>query len=162
MRQAVGLLEAARVLVEALATPEGENSTELSGLRDIGCMGGALLLMGLAVENAFKAVWVHRNPPSLKNGRIKPSQLGGGKTGHSLLILSRQIGLTLSKDEETVLQRFEAYTKWLGKYRVSLSEGPYNEADTKGYRVLADPDDLRVAHALVARAQEEVGVFFNG
>jgi hypothetical protein len=124
-------------------------------------MGGALLLMGLAVENAFKAVWVRRNPPSLKDGRIKPSQLGGGKTGHSLLTLSRQIGFTLSQDQESVLKRLEAYTLWLGKYQVSLSEGPYNEADTQGYRILRDPDDLRVAHALVAQAQAEVHISFE-
>jgi hypothetical protein len=76
---------------------------------------GQYLLVGLALELMFKAVWMHRQ------GSIVQKVPGFWKqSGHKLTMLAEDIGFQLTNEEQDYLTDLTEVIIWQGKYPVDF------------------------------------------
>jgi len=91
-----------------------------------------ILLLGYAIENYLKGASIEiyklRNPNMKINSfnELKNKVWHLKKTGHELIHIFDIIGLQLYKAEEKLLQKFEEYIIWRGKYPAPISSSGAN------------------------------------
>jgi hypothetical protein len=73
-----------------------------------------LLLYGLALENAFKGLIIAKDP-SITEYEVKWKIKGGG---HDLSELHKESGLSITKDEQKLLDDLTQAVLWAGRYPV--------------------------------------------
>ena len=86
-----------------------------------------LLLAGLAIEGQLKALRIAQLKQAgedivrfKKKGKTQQLSLRADLTTHNLVVLAEACGLTLSGDEEALLERLHKYVTWAGKYPIAL------------------------------------------
>ena len=78
-----------------------------------------LLMIGLAIENLLKCIYLNKYPDIIKDGEIKDQLF---KTHNLLQIATEKLGLTVDKNEKFMLELGEKAIKWYGKYPIPLKE----------------------------------------
>lgn len=78
-----------------------------------------LLMIGLAIENLLKCIYLNKHPEIIKDGVIKDRLF---KTHNLLQIATEKLSLTVSKDEKFMLELGEKAIKWYGRYPIPLKE----------------------------------------
>ncbi len=111
-----------------------------------------MLLLGLALENAFKAAVVAKKAPQIKNGNLDMKPLGGGKAGHNLLSLASKAKLTTNESEEELLKRLTVFVTWAGRYQFPRDAETFRQAERKNPRRGLVPSDLTITENLLNRA----------
>jgi len=115
--------------------------------------GPMLMLGALAIENLLKALRIpHVNPLFDKRGAFILDT-------HDVLQLAEDAGMSLSEDEQMLLERLEQFLTWAGRYPIPLfSEAlrprtlPNNSAAPRTYCSM--PGDFLAITAFAARVKE--------
>ena len=94
--------------------PSGADPTTLEHLQTI---GPATLLYGLSLENLLKGVLIKIGGSRISNWKL--SRWSG--SGHDLVALARDAGISLDEVECDLLARLSAYVEWAGRYPIPLS-----------------------------------------
>ena len=97
--------------IDLRAMERGSSPLELDNLETVGV---ATLLYGLSIENLIKAIIIHKDPNSIKNGKLR--EWPG--TGHNLINLAKEAGIVFNKEQFDFLNRLVAFVEWAGKYPV--------------------------------------------
>jgi len=75
-----------------------------------------MLLVGLAIENLLKGIYVARNPTTCSSDRL-PREL----TQHKTIEFCERLGLSISQAEGLLLERIETFVVWAGRYPIPRS-----------------------------------------
>lgn len=77
---------------------------------------GQYLLIGLALETMFKAIWMRK-----KSGIVQQVPgFWGGVTGHNLVKLAQSVSFDLDDEEKKYLDELTEVVIWMGKYPVDF------------------------------------------
>jgi hypothetical protein len=143
----------AKSLMDAADTLEGaERASNMSKLIErAGSVGGEdtpiglrtfdrprLLLVGLAVENILKALYVSRKP-ALPSGKL--DKLGT----HNQENLAQWAGIQLSADELALLKALTKVVEWSGRYHISKTPDKTPKWQAGGSLAYASARDLFTA-----------------
>lgn len=79
-----------------------------------------LMLIGMSVENALKALYVIYNPELIGNGEMKRKW----KDGHDLVKLAELSGYICNEANIDLLRNLSAYIKWAGRYPIPQKVSP--------------------------------------
>lgn len=116
--EALRLKRAAEILFAAYSAAGDrmlrDSSSAVEESSDLQMIVPASLLYGLALENLLKARIIEQKRP-------RPGELGGlfgGGSGHSLVHLASDSGLTLSDEERDLANRLTYFVEWAGRYPV--------------------------------------------
>jgi hypothetical protein len=151
---------AAEVLVAQFEQPLVQRS-EAENDKRVGCVRAALLLLGIATENALKAVVVSQGTVVVANGKVDRKSLGGGRSGHDLRVLAEGAGIKLSEYEQRLLHRLSKIILWAGRYQQPLSEAEFSEAATDNPRTITPQLDLRTVRAIIEVAAKSARAASN-
>ena len=119
----------------------------------MGLIHSALLLLGLAVENAAKAVYVARDPSLLSMERLDQFPNSSDK-GHGIGSLVAGL-FALTEAESDLLSRLQEHVVWAGRYPIPRASTRYHDAHHPVNKRSMHPDDFRLAWSLIERLQEE-------
>src|SRR5438128_5199933 len=72
-----------------------------------------MLLVGLAIENLAKGIYVARNPTACSSDNL-PREL----TTHKAIELLESLDVSLSQAEVSLLERIETFVLWAGRYPI--------------------------------------------
>lgn len=113
-----------------------------------------MLLIGLALENVIKGLCVKKEGAFDKNKKFK-------FTSHRLLDLIKKTGISISKQENDLLERLEVFIYWAGKYPSPLNYKdllPRTSSNGKGWSPLTIMlgSDYDVASGLYERLASEL------
>jgi len=72
-----------------------------------------ILLVGLAIENLVKGIYVARNPTACSSDNL-PSEL----TKHKTIEFFERLDLSFSQAEGHLLERIETFVLWAGRYPI--------------------------------------------
>jgi hypothetical protein len=86
-----------------------------------GCLSASYFHAALAIENAAKALSIHRDPSQITSTNLKPRST---KSGHGITASTSSLIPTLSTDELDLLAKLEEYLIWAGKYNVPNIAAP--------------------------------------
>ena len=140
-----GLLYCARVLIDQLASiwqfPSHSRTLETLGLFD-----SILLLLGFALENLIKGVYISNNPGIVNDGKLDRSEWKY-EGGHGILKYAGKL-LKLEPDEVDLLVRLQEYIVWAGRYPIPTKSSRYHESKSAGRNVLYPKEDFEVAERL--------------
>ncbi len=114
--------------------------------RKLGLMKGAMLFLGLAVENALKGAVIYKSKPDLNNNRLNPEHFH--KYGHDLKAVAKKLDLDLSQISEDYLDRLSIFVQWASKYKAPLKRIDYN--NSQGKIQMRYPSDFDNAKALIS------------
>jgi hypothetical protein len=123
------------------------NGTPLTGFYFIDLDSVYLYLMGAAVENVLKGIFVARHPKliqlvkeSIYEGKGRKKQYKGEgyklnpKLGtHKLTSLAKSSGIDLTSDECNLLGLFEKFIEWAGRYKIPKDSLKYVDAQFSTY-----------------------------
>jgi hypothetical protein len=91
-------------------------------LNDHSIFGQATMLIGFALENYLKGLWIEQNDIKINDSIDRlPKQM---KT-HDLASLANELNIELEKDEIEVLNFFTESVKWFGRYPIPLYVSQY-------------------------------------
>lgn len=85
------------------------------------------MLLGFAIENFLKGVWVSMNASETKNVEKLPKAI----SGHNLVILAKEMAIDLDECEVELLRVLSEYTTWRGRYAISKAAHLNGEAFAK-------------------------------
>ncbi|MES2924988.1 MAG: hypothetical protein V4819_25760 [Verrucomicrobiota bacterium] len=88
-------------------------------------------LVALAVENLLKAIWSGRNHASISNVTNIRKDLDG-LADHDLARLAKRAGISVSDDEESLMNTLRDCILWGGRYPTPLKVSDYQEYLSKG------------------------------
>lgn len=120
----------------------------------VGASKGSAFLLGISIENAFKAVLVYRGLLKIedknKNNKSKEIDLrisfDIGRGSHDLYKYAEYLDVSLNENETELLKRLSQYTIWAGKYGTPLSEREFKKSS-----LFQKNTDFEVAEALLLR-----------
>jgi hypothetical protein len=110
----------------------------------------AYLLHGYAIENAFKAVLIYREP-----SLIRPKDLAKKIRTHDLVKLADHAGITLTVEEAGFLQWLSEVILWKGRYNVPIEArklGHFYALDHLAGETLVE--NLKIIDAIFGRAAQ--------
>lgn len=151
-RQSQEMYEASKSLYEISAADEPIQNEE-DNYRRVGAMKGAMLLLGLAMENALKGAFVYRNKPDISDGRLHATYFQSPP--HDLLRLARNLELELSEDLMRLLGRLTIFVKWASKYQSAMNKSDQDQA--KGRMKLSYPKDYELVKEMISSLRDESG-----
>ena len=79
-----------------------------------------LMLIGMSIENALKALYVINNPELVTNGKMNPKW----KDGHDLVKLAELSGYVCNEINIDLLRNLSGYIKWAGRYPIPQKVSP--------------------------------------
>lgn len=132
--------------------------SEAGALRRVGFLKTTVLLLALTVENSLKAIMASRNQFEVNAQGLTRETRGGGRSGHSLLTLAVEVGMSLSEDQKAILEKLTQIGIWAGKYHAPIRHQAFERANVVEPRSLTLPDDLLVIKALLLEAARIAGV----
>ncbi len=112
-------------------------------------MKGAMLFLGLAVENALKGAVVHKAKPDLRNGKLSPKHFH--EYAHDLKDVADKLELDLSDIPSDYLDRLSMFVQWASKYKTPLRRVDYDMS--QGKIKMQVPSDFDRAKILIGRLQ---------
>ncbi|ASU24234.1 hypothetical protein CCZ37_17405 [Vibrio qinghaiensis] len=151
-RQAWQMFEASKSLYEVFSVRE-MNTSEKDNYRHVGAMKGAMLLLGLAAENALKGALIYKHKPDTSNDRLYPNHFH--KNAHDLTDVADKLHLELSEPQLELLGRLTIFVQWASKYHVPLKKSELERAS--GKIKLVYPSDYADVENLILRLQIESG-----
>lgn len=101
--------------------------SERDNRRNIGAMKGALLLLGLAVENALKGVYVHKEKPDISRDKLSSKHFH--EQPHDLIDIANRLNLSLTTEHKNLLERLTRCVQWQSKYRAPLKKVDLDRAE---------------------------------
>ena len=118
----------------------------------------AYLHAGFAVENAAKAALVVRDPTVITDrGTIDRAKLGSNG-GHGLCGIAQSVLSSLSRDEQTLLDKLQEYVVWAGRYTIPMNaEVLFDEERMDTLRVAPHGEQDRIGQ-LVNRLLVQAGI----
>jgi len=122
------------------------------GGEDVAVDVAAMMLTGYALENAIKALLLHRKPELCTPERA-PRWPGGG---HDLARLFDEAGVGVSVEERRLLDQLSEFVVWRGRYTMPQSReifraGKVLQWVTSPYPFEASPDHREIAYRLFDR-----------
>ena len=130
--------------------------TESSLQRQSGALKGTLLLLAVSAENSFKAVKVFKSGISIKNGKINASSFSGGRSGHDLSLLAKDVGYEIPPGHTDFLERLSKIARWAGKYQHPFTEAEFLAARAPNVRQITLPTDIAVVEDIYNYAQGQI------
>lgn len=116
-----------------------------------GLSGVAYMLAGFTIEVLLKALLVQSESRFDADGNFK-------LRSHALRELANQAKLSLSADENKLLERLEEYLKWAGRYPIPLTSDPMRpRAIEEGFAPITyhrAGEDWHIILTLVAKLKE--------
>ncbi len=82
--------------------------------------------------------------------------LGGGRSGHDLLLLAREIRFDATDRERDLLSRLTTVAMWAGKYQQPLYEAQYHDTKTLAPHRIISPRDGELVRGIVRKAKKLV------
>ena len=134
-------------LIESMKIPAMFRQTETEGL-----LMSSMLLLGLAIENLVKGVYVAKNPEVVDERKIDSS---GWKTdgGHGIADFVKAF-ISVDQEEEELLVRLQEYIIWAGRYPIpNKSTRFYNSRYPVNKRYL-NTRDFRIVDGLFDKLTE--------
>jgi hypothetical protein len=114
-----------------------------------GCSRAANLHAGLAIEQAIKAVMIHRDPSLiLEDASLDKKRF---PKRHSLVQPAQDLGLSLTARETEMLMKLENAVQWAGKYVVPLNYRPLTDQNLRSLLSTRYLDELDLVRGLVRR-----------
>jgi hypothetical protein len=113
-------------------------------------MKGAMLFIGLAVENALEGAVVYKNSPNLRNGKLNPKDFH--KYAHDLKDVANKLDLELSLISDGYLIRLSMFVQWASRYKAPLRQVEYYKS--QGELKMHHPSDFDQARQLIETLQE--------
>jgi hypothetical protein len=147
------------LVAESIAPQVRPNEPGERGLlRSVGTLKTVVLLLALSIENAFKAVKASRGGFTVDARGLVKNSLGGGRTGHGLVALAEDIGISLTTSDTLLLQRLTEIGIWAGKYHTPIFRDALERAINSNPRLLNIPSDFVSVQSLLIRAADMAGV----
>lgn len=145
--QATGLLNSAYILLEKgikahefITTNEPTKGAVSPGSKkhqmynDLTSINHALFLIGLAIENLLKGLWIEQT--NVTEETLASDKLPQEMRIHKLNILVDKLSLNFSKLENDVLDTFTELIEWKGRYPIPLNVTFYINSDRKTFAKL--------------------------
>ncbi len=151
-RQAWQMFEASKSLCEAFSGREPIRN-EKDNYRRVGAMKGAMLLLGLAAENALKGAFVYRSKPDISKDRLHPTHFH--TNAHDLTEVARKLNFELSVAQFDLLERLTIFVQWASKYQAPLRKSELQRAN--GKIKLVYPSDYVDVESLILSLQKKSG-----
>lgn len=139
--QARGLLNSAYIIfeksikaLEFINNNESPKEVVLPGseydkiVNDSTSINHALFLIGFAIENLLKGLWIEQNNVTEKS--LTPDKLPKEIKTHDLKDLVNKLNLNFSKLENDVLDTLTELIKWKGRYPIPLHVTDYTNSDS--------------------------------
>lgn len=109
-----------------------------------------MLLVGLAIENLVKGIYVARNPTACSSDHL-PGEL----TKHKTIEFFERLNLSISQAEGQLLERIETFVLWAGRYPIPRRLDdllPRNHPDGgSGPLTYVTSADFEMLEALISR-----------
>lgn len=153
-RQADQMLKASEVLNEAMLNIKNPKR-EMDIHRKTGMMKGAMLLLGLAAENALKGAICHNLPPDISSGNLKSKHFQDNGQSHDLLEIAKKSGVTITPKRKYTLERLTIFVQWAAKYQAPLRKVDHEKAE--GMLRFYPSVDYRVVESLITDLHRMVG-----
>lgn len=150
-KQSWEMFEAANVLWIYLME-RNPTYSERDSQRDVGSLKGALLLLGLSVENALKGAYVYLNKPDISDGRLSPRHFHDAP--HDLNDIAGKLGLSLDANQCLLLTRLTMCIQWASKYKAPLKKSDLDEMKSK---VMLKSSDLGDIEEFIDALQNQSG-----
>lgn len=151
-RQSWEMYEASRAIYETLAESRCIRS-ERDNYRRVGLMKGAMLLLGLSLENALKGALVHRSKPDLSNDRLRSDHFHD--VPHDLFAIAQKLDLSLDDAQRELLERLTMFVQWASKYQAPLRKAEHKKA--VGRIKLRYPSDYNLVEGLIRSLRASSG-----
>jgi hypothetical protein len=150
-RQSWEMFEASKVLYAELCKRSPIRSDK-DNYRNVGSMKAAMLLLGLAAENALKGAVVYRSKPDLSNDQLKSKHFH--EHAHNLIEISKKLNLNLSDAQIDLLERLTIFVQWASKYQAPLTKREHQSASG---RIKLNPSDYQQVEDLIHQLQKVSG-----
>lgn len=114
-----------------------------------------LMIVGFAVENFIKGIYVILNPDIITDDRLVKLNR------HDILQLLRELKFTISKEEIDLVERLEEFVLWAGRYPIPakferLIPKKHREGTKFDFIVYSLPTDAELSSKLLERLEERL------
>lgn len=151
--RAEGLFYAATTLRDQFLSIR-ESPPALRRVATSGLVRSSLLLLGLAVENAAKAVWIAKRPEIVSTTSFS-GELFKSEGGHDLKVLVGEV-LDLSSAEKSLLDRLQEHVVWAGRYPIPKKSNRYHDSRSPTNKLsMRSNSDFLTAKTLIDRMKKE-------
>lgn len=114
-----------------------------------GCFYAGYFHAGVALENAFKAVLISKDPTIISKDGINVRKFGG-RTGHELLNPLQSILGALTDDESRLIAKLEEFG-WMGRYNVPTNAEALYDHPKKNNTRMSSPNEPALLQSLFDR-----------
>lgn len=152
-RQSLQMYEASKVLYESISNKNIVSESDT--YRSVGSMKGAMLLLGIAAENALKGAHVQKEKPDLSKRKLPFKQFSDGTKNHDLIGIATKLGHPLSDEMRELFERLTIFVTWASKYQAAIKEDEHQEAT--GRLRLNYPGDYRLVENLIKELRANSG-----
>jgi hypothetical protein len=140
-------------LLEIVKTPPASRRIET-----LGVVSSAMLLLGLAFENLIKGVKVAENPNLVGQDRFNISSWRRNDAGHGIKALAQSV-VTLTSDEEELLDRLQESILWAGRFPIPLTSNRYHDSHSPVNKHQLSTADFEIADQLFDKLEKELTRF---
>ncbi len=151
LRYCAGILKTH--LLEVIDAPPASRRVET-----LGVVNSTLLLLGLAFENLIKGVKIAENPNLVDRDRFDIKLWRRDDGGHGITTLAKSL-VTLTSDEEELLNRLQESILWAGRFPIPLTSGRYHDSHSPVNKHQLSTADFDVADRLFDRLEEQLMKF---
>jgi hypothetical protein len=114
-----------------------------------------LMIVGFAVENYLKGIYVISNPDIIENDKLVKLNR------HDILKLLYELKFEISKEEIYLVERLEEFVLWAGRYPIPakferLIPKKHREGTKFDFIVYSLPTDVEIAQKLLERLEERL------
>jgi len=158
LETAAGVLESeVRKYWDGVRLEEGQVVIQTPSRKNV--QGQHLMLVAYAMENYFKALFIHRNKESLRHKLI--SDLPTEISTHNLIKLARVMDIPFEQGEEELLCRLSRYSVWAARYPTPVGPDLFSAvkelSDGRTYLMAySAPTDLDRIQAFLSRLRTTV------
>lgn len=153
VEQGLGLFYAAESLRDRLMSilddPPADRRVETLGL-----VNGAMLLLGLSLENAIKGVYIALNPKVVTSDGVDKTSWGGDG-GHGIRELAHSV-TAVSAAENELLNRLQEHIVWAGRYPIPNKSSRYHGSQHPINLQTFKDSDFLLAKSLLDRLKKEL------
>ena len=109
-------------------------------------MQSHMMLVGFAIENQLKGYSVfqykRRNPDiTISDFNFLRNEVWKVKSGHELIKIAENSGLELRKADRELLERYEKFLRWAGRYHIPPNPSEYEDSFGQSKLKYSSSDD---------------------